>query len=66
MMSGNLFQFDEYQQQEQQQSMNIDTATVSGKSISSSFVLKSKLNILFNFRYQRLFNMWFKIIWYST
>jgi hypothetical protein len=57
MMSGNLFQFDEYQQQEQQQSMNIDTATVSGKSISSSFVLKSKLNILFNFRYQRLFNM---------
>ncbi len=56
-MSGNLFQFDEYQQQEQQQSMNIDTATVSGKSISSSFVLKSKLNILFNFRYQRLFNM---------
>jgi len=66
MMSGNLFQFDEYQQQEQQQSMNIDTATVSGKLISSSFVLKSKLNILFNFRYQRLFNMWFKIIWYST
>jgi len=57
MMSGNLFQFDEYQQQEQQQSMNIDTATVSGKLISSSFVLKSKLNILFNFRYQRLFNM---------
>jgi hypothetical protein len=40
MISGNLFQFDEYQQQEaeqqQQQSINIDTTTVGGKLISRS------------------------------
>jgi len=33
MMNGNLFQFDGYQQQEQQQSMNIDTAAVGGELI---------------------------------
>jgi hypothetical protein len=38
MMNGNLFQFDEYQQPEQQ-SMNIDTTTVGGRIISS-FVFK--------------------------
>jgi len=34
-MNGNLFQFDEYQQQEQQlqQSMNMNTTTVNGKII---------------------------------
>ncbi len=33
MMNENLFQFDEYQQHDQQQSTNIDTITVGGKII---------------------------------
>ncbi len=44
-MSGNLFQFDEYQQQEHQQSMNIDTTAVGGELIS--FFLCFKLNFVF-------------------
>jgi hypothetical protein len=40
MMNGNLFQFDEYPQQDQQQQQlmnNIDTAAVGGKVISFFF-----------------------------
>lgn len=36
MMSGNLFQFDEYQQQQHQQSENLDTTSVNGKVFFSS------------------------------
>jgi hypothetical protein len=42
MMNGNLFQFDEYQQQqEEQQSINIDSTAVGGKIISF-FILTDK------------------------
>ena len=38
MMNGNLFQFDEYQPQQQQQEQNIDPGAVGGK-LRSFFVL---------------------------
>jgi hypothetical protein len=52
MMNGNLFQFDEYPQQDQQQQQlmnNIDTAAVGGKVISF-FFLNNKMNVILDIR----------------